>query len=307
MAKDLYKTLGVRRNASADEIQKAYRELARKYHPDLNPADKTAKEKFQEIQSAYEVLNDSEKRQMYDRFGDAFETRGEQAGPNPFHDVDLNDLFGGHAGTGGFADLFQQFTQGAGASPRERPRAAPRQGRNLQHEVMVSFHTAVLGGEVPVGIMDPAGSQKTINVKIPAGISDGKKIRLRGQGERAHRRGRPGDLLVTVKVAAHPCYRRKGYDLELTVPITLLEAANGAKVDVPTPKGTIALSIPPNTSSGKRLRVRGMGVEAADGRRGDLFAEVQIVLPDKLSEESRALIKQIEQGRTSNPRAGLQW
>lgn len=307
MAKDLYEILGVSRGASAEEIQKAYREAARKNHPDLNPDDDRAKQRFQEVQSAYEVLNDPEKRKNYDRFGDSFEQMGGQpgAGPNPFQDVDLNDIFGGGAGGGGFSDIFRQFAQGGQRGGRAQRR--PARGRNLSHEVMVSFESSVLGGEVPVGVVDADGRQKTINIKIPAGIEDGKKIRLRGQGESSPQGGEPGDLLVTVRVGAHPSYRRQGLDLEVKVPITLLEAALGGKVDLPTPKGTISLKIPPKTSSGKRLRVRGLGIETSDGKKGDLFAEVQIVLPDDLDEGSMELLKSIERRRRSDPRADLKW
>jgi len=318
MPKDYYETLEISRGASADEIQNAYRQLAREYHPDLNPDDKRAKEKFQEVQNAYEVLNDPEKRKLYDRYGRSFDqmgggphgSEGWTGGANPFSEVDLNEIFGRGApggGGGGFADILRQFTQGASTTGRRHRRGAAPRGHNLRHEVTVSFHTAVLGGEVPLTFIDTLGNQKTINVKIPAGITNGKKIRLRGQGEPAARGGAAGDLLITVRTAPHPCFRRHGHDLELTVPITLIEAALGAKVDVPTPKGTISLTIPPRTSSGKRLRVRSLGVETADGTKGDLFAEVQIVLPDNLDEAQIELLRKVEQGRITDPRAKLIW
>lgn len=305
MARDLYEILGVSRRASQQEIQDAYRQLARKYHPDLNQDDKSAKAKFQEVQSAYEVLNDADKRKKYDQFGESYDQMGGGGGANPFGNVDINDLFGGQGG--GFSDIFKHFAGGSGGAGAGRgPSRQPRQGRNFQHEVTVSFVTAVLGGEVPVGIVDELGDSKTINIKVPAGIEPGKKIRLRGQGEQV-RGGQAGDLLVTVKVGGHPCYRRNGNDLELNVPITLLEAVSGATVDVPTPKGTIALKIPPRTNSGKRLRVRGLGIETSDGKKGDLFAEVQIVLPEQIDDAALELIKQLEQGREADPRADLKW
>ena len=171
MPKDHYETLGISRGASADEIQKAYRQLARRYHPDLNPDDKSAKTKFKEVQNAYEVLNDAEKRKMYDRYGDAYENMGGAragAGPSPFQDVDLGDIFGDHAGVGGgsFADILRQFTQGGGR-PSARPQRRPTTGQNLQYEVTISFHTEVLGGEVPISFVDGQGNQKTLTVKIP--------------------------------------------------------------------------------------------------------------------------------------------
>ena len=313
MAKDLYKILGINRGASSDEIQKAYRKAARTHHPDLNPDDESAKERFQEVQSAYEVLNDPQKREMYDRYGESYERMGgggggRGAGPNPFKDVDLNDIFGPGAGSaggaGGFADLFRQFTQGgAGPSPR---RQSPPRGRNLRHEVLIAFETCVLGGEVPVQLRDSDGSSKTINIKIPPGIEDGKKIRLRGQGERSMRGGESGDLLVTVRVGSHQCYRRNGNDLEVSVPVTISEAVAGGKIDVPTPKGTISLTIPANSNSGKRLRVRGLGIETPDGKKGDLFAELQIVLPDSLTPEQIQMLNAIDEA-ASEPRKNLKW
>ena len=241
MPKDYYETLEISRGASADEIQNAYRQLARKYHPDLNPDDKGAKEKFQEVQNAYEVLNDPEKRKLYDRHGSSFDQMGGgpqgpegwTGGASQYSEVDLNEIFGGGGAGGGFADILRQFTQGASTTGRRNRRGASPRGRNLHHEVTVSFHTAILGGEVPLAFIDTLGNQKTINVKIPAGITDGKKIRLRGQGEPGPRGGAAGDLLIKVRTAPHPCFRRNGNDLVLTVPITLTEAALGAKVDVP--------------------------------------------------------------------------
>lgn len=311
MPKDLYEVLEVSRGASSDEIQKAYRELARKYHPDLNQEDRNAKAKFQEVQSAYEVLNDADKRRKYDQYGHSFENMGGGGGggggaQSPFGNVDFEDILRSQGGgAGGFSDLFKQFTGGGGPSGR-RQQAAPQRGGDLRHEVLVPFETGVLGGELPVGIVEPNGTKKTISIKIPAGISDGKKIRLRGQGEKP-RGVPPGDLLVTVKIGSHACYRRSGNDLEVTVPITLLEAAEGGAVDVPTPKGTISLKIPANTSSGKRLRVRGLGIETADGKKGDLFAEVQIVLPEVLDDAALELIRQLEKDRSQDPRTELQW
>lgn len=314
MAKDLYKILGVSKGASGDEIQKAYRESARRYHPDLNPDDTSAKEKFQEVQSAYEILNDPEKRQMYDRYGSSFEQmnpggggpRG--AGPNPFQDVDLGEIFGSGQG-GAFADLFKHFAEGpAGSHQRRARQRGPQKGSDLHHSVLVSFHDAVLGGEVPLPILDKGGSsQKTITIKIPAGIGDGKKIRLRGQGNRGTHGGQPGDLIVTVNVGSHPHFRRNGNNLEISVPITLTEAAVGGKIDVPTPKGTISVSVPPRAQSGQRLRIRGMGVETQAGEKGDLFVELQISLPATLNDEQIELLKQIESARSEDPRASLKW
>lgn len=334
MAKDYYKTLGVRRDASQAEIQKAYRELARKYHPDLNPDDKTAKRKFQEVQAAFDVLNNPEKRELYDRYGSSFETMGpggpggaytgsswgRSAGGGPaggfrFEDVDLGDFFGerfgggaGGPGGAGFADVFQQFRQ-AGARPRRGQAARPQRGADIVHELRVPFSTSITGGEAQVTIRRQSGKVETLEVKIPAGIEDGKKMRLRGQGEPAPPGGKPGDILLTIRVAPHACFQRRGNDLVVKVPVTLAEAALGAKVDVPTPKGTVSLRVPAETSSGTRLRVKGYGVAPKqDAPPGDLLAEVQIVLPKELDESSREMIRKIdEQSPHQDPRAELRW
>jgi DnaJ-class molecular chaperone len=321
MDEDYYKILGIARNASQAEIQKAYRDLARKYHPDLNPEDKSAKRKFQRVQQAYDVLNDADKREMYDRYGSSFESMGAggepggwrtyQSGPGGFEDVDFGQFFGQRAGgegpggfDSGFAEIFRQFTR-AGGGPRARSRAA--RGADLHHEVQIPFRTAVTGGEARLSVRRPGGKVETIAVKIPAGVDDGKKIRLRGQGQPGAAGGQAGDLLITIRVQPHPCFRRDGKHLELTVPVTLAEAALGAKIDVPTPQGTITLTVPPATSSGKRLRIKGRGVRPPSGEAGDLYAEIQIVLPDKLDERSAELIREFDQRQSQSPRTRLHW
>lgn len=323
MADDFYKTLGVHRNASQDEIQKAYRELARKYHPDLNPDDDSAKAKFQSVQQAYEVLNDSNKREMYDRYGSSFESMGggpagdtswqtHAPGPGGFEDIDLGQFFGerfGHDSAGGFADAFRHFTGGAGGagSAGRTRRGPPQRGADIHHELRVPFATSINGGEARLTVRRTGGKTETISVKIPAGIEDGKKIRLRGQGEAVAKGGTPGDILITVRVAPHTCFQRHGNNLEVKVPITLAEAVLGATVDVPTPQGTISLKVPPQTSSGKRLRVKGHGVPAKGGTAGDLYAEVQIVLPASLDDETLQCIKKLDQDQQPGPRAQLTW
>ncbi len=327
MAKDYYKTLGVRRDASQAEIQKAYRELARKYHPDLHPDDKSAKKKFQEVQGAFDVLNDPEKRELYDRYGSSFETMGaggprgtgtysygRGAGPSGgggfrFEDVDFSQFFGDRFGAepgGGFEDLFQQFRQSTG---RGRRGAKSSRGADIVHEIRVPFTTSVLGGEAEITIRRQTGKVETISLKIPPGIVDGKKLRLQGQGEAGSRGAKAGDLLVTILVEPHPCFQRRGDNLQVTVPVTLGEAALGAKIDVPTPKGTVSVRVPPGTSSGTKLRVKGHGVPAHGGQpAGDLLAEVEIVLPKGLSDSEREMIRQIAQAHPQpDVRAGLRW
>jgi DnaJ-class molecular chaperone len=319
MAEDHYQTLGVSRTASAEDIRKAYRELARKFHPDLHPDDEAAKEKFKKVQSAFDVLNDPSKREMYDRYGSSFEGVGGQGpggggwsgGPFPGAgggfpgggEIDLESLFGG---AGGFGDL---FGGGRTKAPRGRRRAAQMPGEDLTTRIEIPFRLAIDGGKTDVRV-DRGGTGETISVTIPQGLPDGARMRLRGQGLPGTGGGPAGDLLLEVGVASHPVFRRDGDTLEVTLPVTLSEAITGAKVDVPTPWGTIALRIPPRTSAGRKLRAAGMGVRHANGSQGDLIAEVQIVLPE--TADAAAIEKLLEAARAAetgaaNPRAQLRW
>lgn len=316
MAQDYYQILGVSRTASQAEIQKAYRKLARKFHPDMNPDDKTAKDKFKKVQEAYDVLNDPQKREMYDRYGSAFESFGGGARPRSgsfrggsegFEEIDFGQVFGQGGAGGGFGGIEEILRQFAGGSRHGR-RPTPRsRGVDIEHELHVPFKTAVMGGRAELAVRRADGRIETISVTIPAGIEDGKKLNLRGQGEPSPSGGPAGDLLITIRVAEHPSFRRRGKDLEVSVPVTLAEAALGAKIDVPTPKGEISLKIPPGTSSGKRLRLKGVGVPDAKAGPGDLYAEIQIVIPDSLDEESLELVRKFDKRRPLQPRAGLQW
>ena len=314
MADDYYATLGVGRTASDEDIQKAYRQLARKYHPDVNPDDAKAKEKFNEVQHAFEVLNDPKKREMYDRYGSAYESVGPggpgAGGPQPWahsggggpgFDVNLDDLFGGG---GGFADLFKNMGP---RGKRNTRRAAPTRGSNIEYELTVPFTSTVLGGEAQIAVQRPAGNTETIQVKIPTGIEDGKKIRLRGQGNPSPNGGPDGDLMIKVNAAPHPYFRRQGKRLDVRVPITLAEAIAGAKIDVPTPHGTITLTVPAGSSSGAKLRLKGQGVKMVKGAAGDLFAELQIVIPKDMTQADREQLKKIAEKYSDNPRRDLKW
>jgi DnaJ-class molecular chaperone len=320
VAEDYYKVLGVSRNAAAAEIQKAYRDLARKYHPDLNPNDKSAKKRFQEVQAAFDVLNDPGKREMYDRYGSAFESVGAGGGPQSRTTTwtgpgggageafDFSELFGdrfGEDAAGGFTEIFRQFRRAGGGAESKRRGAA--RGRDLEEEIEVPFATAVSGGSAQILVQQADGKDKTIQVKIPAGIDNGGKIRLRGQGEPGAAGAPAGDLLIRIRVAPHPCYRRHGRNLEVRVPITLAEAVSGAKIDVPTPNGTLSLIVPPGTSSGKRLRIKGHGVAARGHEPGDLYAEILVVLPHGLETQDREHLTEISQKYPQNPRGSLQW
>jgi DnaJ-class molecular chaperone len=312
MAEDYYQTLGVPRTASAEDIRKAYRELARKYHPDLHPDDAAAKEKFKQVQTAFDVLNDQSKREMYDRYGSSFEgvgAGGPGGGPGggrgPFPgggfpgggEIDLESLFGG-AGGAGFGDLFGR----GGAKPRGRRRSAQTPGEDVTARIEIPFKLAIDGGKTDVRI-DRDGKTETISVTIPQGLPDGGRMRLRGQGLPGSGGGPAGDLLLEVRVQPHPLFRRVGDMLEVTLPISLSEAIAGAKVDVPTPWGTIALKVPAKTSGGRKLRAAGMGVRHANGAKGDLIAEVQIVLPDTAADTT--LEKLLEAAKASEASAGL--
>jgi DnaJ-class molecular chaperone len=312
MAEDYYQTLGVPRTASAEDIRKAYRELARKYHPDLHPDDAAAKEKFKQVQTAFDVLNDQSKREMYDRYGSSFEgvgAGGPGGGPGggrgPFPgggfpgggEIDLESLFGG-AGGAGFGDLFGR----GGAKPRGRRRSAQTPGEDLTARIEIPFKLAIDGGKTDVRL-DRDGKTETISVTIPQGLPDGGRMRLRGQGLPGSGGGPAGDLLLEVRVQPHPLFRRVGDMLEVTLPISLSEAIAGAKVDVPTPWGTIALKVPAKTSGGRKLRAAGMGVRHANGAKGDLIAEVQIVLPDTAADTT--LEKLLEAAKASEASAGL--
>lgn len=316
MAEDLYQTLGVGRDASKDEIKKAHRKLALKYHPDKNPDDKVASEKFKRAQEAYDVLSDEEKRAAYDRYGADFEkirSSGYQPGAGGFDGLDLDQVFGGgRGGRGGgggqtqfdgFSDFFEQMMggggRGRGAGGRQR-QAPPQKGGNTRHELEIPLQTAVQGGKTEFYLND-----EKISVNIPAGVETGSKIRLRDRGQPSPNGGANGDLILLIKVSDHPCFSRNGRNLELNLPVSISEAVLGAKIDIPTPSGTVALSIPANSSSGRRLRLKGQGVKQRDGSAGDLFVVLQIEVPKETDEESQKLIEQFDAHNSLTLREGL--
>lgn len=299
MPRDYYEVLGVARTASPGEIKKAYNALSKQYHPDRNPGDKDAEEKFKEVQQAYEVLSDKEKRAQYDRFG--FVGRGDHpfggdgGGVPGFEGIDpaeLASILGrfGIGGMGGVPPGMEDVLGGgarAGRSRRGRRKAAP-----IELEANVPFETAVQGGKLSLGVGDT-----TVEVTIPAGIADGQRLRVAGQG--------PGgaDIFITIRVEPDPNYRREGNDLILTLPLTIAEAALGTKVDVPTPAGTRGtVKVPPGTSTGKRIRIKGQGVAG-----GDLYLEVKVVVPAKLDDRSRELLEEFAGLNPQNPRTGPPW
>jgi molecular chaperone DnaJ len=382
MKEDYYKILGVKRTASADEIRKQYKRLARKYHPDLNPGDKAAEERFKQVQAAYDVLSDSKKRQMYDQVGFYSESGGHPgagagAGFGPgfnFSGFDFSDLFGamgaetGRTGGrraaepgGGFSDMFANlFRRG---SQRE-----PQPGSDLEYTVSIGFWEAINGTQARLTIQRydvchacggagaGSGSQaacpecqglgqvaqmagamrfqltcprcqgrgrlqnvcascggegrllhpETVEVRIPPGAEDGSRLRVPGKGNAGTSGAPPADLYITTRVQEHPFFKRRGNDISIHVPITVTEAALGAKVEVPTIEGSALLKIPPGVDSGKILRLREKGVlNRRTNVRGDLLIEVHILSPKAHDERSREILRELARLNPEDPRAGL--
>jgi len=300
--RDYYEVLGVSRGASAPDIKKAYRRLARKLHPDVNPGDKTAQKKFQEVQEAYDVLGDAEKRRAYDRFG--------HAGPSPGFDSSFSEGFGGRGAPGGppfdgvafetsdLGDLFGELFSG-------RRRAGPQKGEDLRGSIEVPFRDAVLGGLASLSLRREkecprcggtgrvgrdacpvchgsgrVAEVETVRIRIPEGTEDGGTIRVPGKGEPGSKGGSVGDLYVTVRVAPHPYFERQGDDTHGVVPVTIKEAYAGADVDVPTIHGTVRAKIPAGTQGRQKLRLRGKGVRnPRTGHTGDHIYTVRVMVP----------------------------
>ncbi len=314
MPKDFYEVLGVQRDASVDAIRSAYRKLARQYHPDRNPGDKAAAAKFREIQEAYDVLSDKDKKAKYDQFGHAFEHMGNgpsgSGGQGPFtwQWSSGPGQESAHVDPAIFQSLFEQMMGGGGpgfgfeAAKGKSGKGKSRKGtqsppQDVQQQAFIDFITSINGGNVDV--VTPAGQH--ISLRIPPGIESGKIMRLRGQGFNG------GDLLVAVQVQPHAYFRREGYDLIVEVPLTFAEAALGAKVDVPTLEGMVTLTVPEATSSGKRLRIRGKGIVKPDGSRGDQYVEVKVVMPPHWAGKSHALLKELAELNPYHPRANAKW
>ena len=302
LEKDYYEILGVDRGASEKEITAAYRRLAKKHHPDNNPGDASAEARFKEISEANAVLSDAEQRAQYDQAREMF-ARGTFVGdPGSgaqyvrIDDLgDLGNLFGGGL-FGGLGDLFG--TGGRRAQPRSR------RGGDVEAEVSLSFHEAVQGATRQLTVQGPDG-QRQVTIKIPAGVNDGARIRLRGQGQPGQQGGPAGDLYVKVHAGSHPLFSRSGRDLKVTVPISFTEAALGADVPVPTLESKVTLRVPAGTSPGRTFRVKGKGVATAKGK-GDLLVTVEVSVPEELSPEARSLLEQLRRVEAGhNPRAHL--
>jgi curved DNA-binding protein len=299
--KDYYKILGVDRNADQKDIRKAYRGLARQYHPDVNPGDRTAQERFKEINEAYEVLSDPEKRQKYDQLGTSWHQwqrmGGDPSGfdwgqwftgqPGRVHVQygNLDEILGG---LGGFSDFFQTIF---GGMQRASGHTTPQRGRDYEQEVEITLEEAFRG---TTRILSKDG--RRLEVKIPPGAETGSRIRMAGEGGYG---GAKGDLYLRVKVAPHPRFSREGDDLHVEIPLDLYTALLGGEVRVPTLKGDIMLKIPPETQSGKTFRLQGQGMPnlKAPKKRGDLYAKVKVRLPQKLTPLERELFEELKRLR----------
>lgn len=367
---DFYEVLGVDRKASEKDIRKAYRKLARKHHPDVNPDDPGAEQRFKEVSQAYEVLSNAQKRKDYDRFGREYQQYRQQSGAQPGGPaMDFGDFVFTNFGAGNFADIFgdifgQMHTSG-GRAQGYAAQMQPQPGPNIEHEMPISFADAFTGtenvlnlriadrcpdcegvggvtetcpdcggtgqsrgggipgfrglcprcqgsGKFVVGKCPKCGGtgevarDRKITVKIPAGVKTGSKVRIAGEGGRGIRGGPNGDLRLIMNVAPHTFFEREGDDVNITVPITFVEAALGAQISVPTPEGPVSLKIPAGTRSGQKFRLKGRGFPRV-GRngRGNQHVTVQISMPAKLSAKERKAVEELKEIWDEDPRKGL--
>lgn len=304
--KDFYAVLGVSKDVSDADLKKTYRKLARQYHPDSNPGDAAAEKRFKEISEAYSVLSDKEHRAEYDQMrAMGAGARFQSGGGGGFEDV-FGGMFGqgGRPGRGGqpnFEDVLGGMFGGGGGFGRGGFRA-PSKGRDLAASTTLDFVTAVTGDTVKL----QASGGVPLSVRIPAGVADGQKIRLRGKGEASIDGGESGDLILTVTVRPHPVFERDGLNLRVDVPVTFVEAALGATIEVPTLGGDpVKLKVAPGTPSGRVLRVKGRGITTKDAT-GDLLASVQVAVPSHLSDKAREAVEALAAALPDeNPRAEL--
>ncbi len=305
--KDPYEILGVSRNATQDEIKRAYRRLAKQYHPDRNPGDKSAEQHFKEVHAAYEVLGDAQRRTQYDRFG--------AGGPTPeyqtwteAHGAPFEDLHVDFGPMGDLSSIFEQFfSRGVGTKARRRTNERTRaRGSDVEHEVEVAFEEAARGTTRDI-VLTSAGSDRNeerIQVRIPAGIGDLQRIRVRGKGHAGL--GGRGDLMIRIRIRPHPRFRREGLNILLDLPLSFAEAALGGSVEIPTLDGLTVVKVPPGTSSGTKLRLRGRGIrDERSGQTGDMYALVQVQVPKTLSPRARQLVQELaDELRPPRERAG---
>ncbi|MGO9119649.1 MAG: DnaJ C-terminal domain-containing protein [Desulfomonilaceae bacterium] len=317
---DPYDVLGINKSASEKEIKKAYRRLARRHHPDLNRSSKEAEIKFKEIQEAYEILSDSQKRANYDRFGHAgvagnFNNFGSSGAAGPFFGakfgrsgINFGSFYGnprggpfdqGFSSSSTLEDVISELFRGS--SGRRGRRHEPESGSDVEHRIIIEFEQAYKGAWVSVSILN-----RTIDVHIPPGVDTGSKIRVAGQGVPGSRGGTSGNLILNITVKPHLFFRREGLHIHMPVPISIGEAILGAEVQIPGPDGTLFLKIPPGTQSGTVFRFKGKGFSSVKNtEKGNLYATAHIQVPDKLDMTSRELLNELERRNPINPRAHL--
>jgi DnaJ-class molecular chaperone len=312
MAKrDYYQVLGVSRDASDQQIKAAYRKAARKYHPDVNKSAE-AGARFREATEAYDVLSDKEKRRMYDQYGHAGPSGAAGGGPwgpaggrQGSGGVSFEEIFGGMGGAGGFGGMsLEEILEQLGGQARRGARRPPQRGRDAETELTLDFVDAARGVTRSLRLSGPSGTQ-TINVKIPPGVGDGSRVRIRGKGE-AGAAG-AGDLYIVVHVNPHAYFRREGDDVYVDLPVSIVEATLGARVDVPTIDGMTTVTVPPASSSGRKLRLRGAGIAAAGGARGDQYVVIKVIVPPSVSEKGRKLLQSFAESEPYDPRRDAGW
>ncbi len=342
--KDYYKLLGVAKNATQDDIKKAYRKLARQYHPDANPGNKQAEDKFKEIGEAYEVLKDPEKRSRYDQLGSnwkQFSRAGGQPGWQGWpggaqgqgysYDFSGSD-FGFQDLGSGFSDFFEMFfgrgsderystifggagqrtaggRQGAAGSQQQRRNfwrnSAPQKGQDYQYDLNITLREAYFGTQRAISLQKE-GKLRTVSVKVPKGIKDGGKIRVKGEGGTGPRGAEAGDLYLAVHLIPHHFFTVKGDDLYCELPVTFMEAIFGAKIDVPTFTGTVSMKLPAHTQTGKTLRLKGRGMpKLRSSEPGDLYVKIKIIVPSELNDEQKKQLSDFAKSYSENPRADI--
>jgi len=310
MARDAYQVLGVSRDADQSEIQRAYRKLARKLHPDVNK-DPGAEDRFKELSEAYDVLSDPDQRKRYDAFGQDFRRVGPDVDPDAYRRARASAGARGasgptgdfrYAGSGGDVDLEDLLGGIFGARGRGRGGWGPMVGSDQEAEVEVTVEEAYSGTRRTLSLSD-AGGPRTIDVVIPPGVVDGQRIRLRGQGGQGSGGGEAGDLYLLVRMAPHPRYRLEGRDLHVLLPLAPWEAALGSSPTIETPGGPATVKVPAGTSSHRRLRLKGRGLPNTRGKSGDLYAEAQIKVPASPSPEERELFERLASSSKFDPRS----